>query len=103
MNILRQRKFTSAQAVRWKTTREKGRSRYILLTGILFWCGLMVIFMTVFQYWMNPESFGIVRNLGMNAVIFLTGGILFGLLTWMLAERNYSAFLAKNEETEPLR
>lgn len=60
----------------------------------------MVIWMTAFQYWMNPESFGFARNLGTNALIFPIGGIFFGVWTWVVAERSYAAYLAEEKNTD---
>lgn len=60
----------------------------------------MIVAMSIFQYWTDPDSFHIVRNIGIIAVIFPIGGIFFGLWTWAVAERNYEAFIAKNKETE---
>lgn len=60
----------------------------------------MVIGMSASQYLMYPESFQIARNVGINAVIFPIGGIFFGLWTWIIAERSYAAFLAKNKTSE---
>jgi len=77
-----------------------GRSRYILLTGVLFWGGFMVICMSAFQYWMTPDSFSISRNVGINAIVFPVGGIFFGLWAWRFAERSYVAYLAREERTE---
>jgi hypothetical protein len=70
------------------------------MTGVLVWGGWMVVWMSAFQYWMDPEAFRITRNVGINVIVFPICGVFYGLWTWVIAERKYYAYLTKNKETE---
>lgn len=85
--------MTQAQITRWKRTRERGRKRYVLHTGVFWWGGFMTVSMSAIQYWMNPETFGVVRNLGTNLLIYSIGGLIFGVWTWATSEKAYSKHL----------
>lgn len=100
MRIFRPKTLTLAQATKWETTREKGRARHVLLIGALYWGGSLAIWMSAFQYWTNPETFEVVRNIGINALVCPISGIFFGWWTWVVSERNYLAFHANNKKTE---
>ena len=93
MSIFRIRQMTPAQVSRWERTRKKGRARYVLVNGMLCWGGFMTVGMTAIQRLLHPEIFDIVRNLKVNAMVFVIGGVLFGLWTWHTTERAYAITL----------
>ena len=53
----------------------------------------MTVGMTAIQRLLHPEIFDIVRNLKVNAMVFVIGGVLFGLWTWHTTERAYAITL----------
>ena len=61
----------------------------------------MVVGMSAFQWVMHAETFGIVRNLGTNLVIYAIGGLLFGLWTWHTTERTYARTLNQTGDEDP--
>ena len=92
--------MNAVQALKWKRVREKGLTRYILVTGVLFFGGWMVIWNSAFQYWINPKAFRIVQIYETNIPIFAIGGLLLGVMFWALANRNYAAFQANENKAE---
>jgi hypothetical protein len=88
--------MTPARAEKWQKTREKGKSRYVFLFGVLWWGGFMTIFMSFFQYLTRPEKFDWIQNLLINLVVYMIGGFLFGVCTWSMAEKQYLKFREKN-------
>jgi hypothetical protein len=71
---------------RWETARAHGRRRHILVFGVLAWGLPMFIAMTFF---VNPPDHPTGKLVLFSAVIWFLGGILFGALTWYIAERRY--------------
>jgi hypothetical protein len=76
------------QASRWAATRAKGRTRYILLYGVLLW-GLFTgvfwsIAMSAVQGWERLPIYLIGALIG-----FPIGGYIFGAWTWKRAEQDY--------------
>lgn len=61
---------------KWEKIRNKGKMRYILLYGVLFWGGLTGIIMSFF---FSPLAL----------LVFLIGGIFFGIWTWNKSESLY--------------
>jgi hypothetical protein len=76
------------QAARWAATRAKGRTRYILLYGVLLW-GLFTgilwsIVMSAVQGWERLPLYLMLALIG-----FPIGGYFFGAWTWKRAEQVY--------------
>jgi hypothetical protein len=79
---------------KWEVTREKGKARFILVTGVLAW-GLPMFLVMTFLFGRRPDG---ARSLGMilvSAIIWAFGGALFGWVTWTLSEKKYQNFLQR--------
>jgi len=70
---------------KWEKLRAKGRTRYILVNGVLSYGLPMFIFMTFFvhQNDLTPIS------IGFSAMVWAACGAVFGALTWRLLEWQY--------------
>lgn len=68
----------------WKKVREKGKARYVALTGGSYGAA-MFLFMTFFQFrnWLNP------RFIVISALLWIAGGALFGIAMWTIGERRF--------------
>ena len=71
---------------RWAKTRAKGFWRFVLFNGVVVWGGVMTLFLGVLMPYLNHTS----RSLPLAAAVCLSGGLLWGVLTWLLSERMYS-------------
>jgi len=73
---------------KWERTRAKGRTRFVLVFGVLFWGVLVAIFFSLAMGALVPGSqFGLI--LGLALIFFPIGGIFWGLSVWRLTERKY--------------
>ena len=61
---------------KWGKIRKKGKTRFVLLNGVLLWGGLTGIIMS---FIMSPIAM----------ILFPVGGIFFGIITWNKAESHY--------------
>ena len=77
---------------RWEKQRAKGKTRYILMTGVLGWGAAMFVVMTFFVS--HPDELAWWR-IALSAIVCLAGGALFGFLTWALSERRYQKHLSE--------
>lgn len=68
---------------RWKHTRSRGITRYILVTGVLSWGVPMFAVMTFFVHHAEASP----RLIAMSAVIWMLGGAAFGAIMWYVCER----------------
>ncbi len=81
--------MTERQAEKWAATRAKGRSRYILLFGVLGWGLTMVVLWTALMVAdLGWSSLPVL--LPVAAIAFPCGGYLWGATMWYFAERAYS-------------
>lgn len=86
--------MTPRQVERWAATREKGRTRFIWLFGVLGWGLPMVILWTAFMV----RGFGLPSfpvTLPLAAVGFPLGGYVWGAAMWWMAEAAYRRAVAK--------
>jgi len=77
----------------WETTKTKGKTRYLLLVGVLGWGLPMFIVMT---FIIGPGSFN--KSIGgivINTIIWLIGGFVFGYTCWYYADKKYNKLVAK--------
>lgn len=70
---------------RWEKSRAIGKRRYILISGVLSYGMPMFVAMTFFAHRADLGP----KFIAMSAVLWLTGGALFGLSTWHIFERRY--------------
>lgn len=70
---------------RWKVTRAMGRTRYVLVSGVLSYGLPMFIVMTflVHREDLSPKF------IGFSAIAWAIGGALFGITMWYVLERQY--------------
>ena len=72
--------------VRWQKTRTLGKRRYVLISGVLSYGLPMFVAMTFFVHRNDLSA----RFIAASALLWLTGGALFGLITWHIFERQYA-------------
>ena len=81
---------------RWESTRQQGKLKFILLSGVLAW-GMPMFFVMTFvvnrpsdhreqPWWLILVS----------AVIWAVGGACFGFTMWTISEKRYQKYLAAN-------
>ena len=82
---------------KWEVTREKGKLKFILQTGILSW-GLPMF--GVMTFFVNRREGGelTMGRIGLSAITWAIGGILFGYIMWMLSEKKYLKFKSSENE-----
>lgn len=80
---------------RWEKTRQRGKWKFVLFNGVLFWGGPMFIVMT-FVVNRRTEKPGLIA---ISALIWALGGLLFGLAIRTISERRYQKFLAKQSSS----
>ncbi len=69
----------------WGKLRAMGRTRYVLISGVLSWGVPMFLVMT---FIVNRRDRG-ADILAISAVLWLFGGALYGWLMWVLNERKF--------------
>ena len=74
------------QKAKWERTRVKGMWRFVLLYGVLFWGGFMIVITSVYS--MIVGAF-VYNNLKFNVPVFLVSGFVFGLAVWLVGEYMY--------------
>lgn len=77
---------------KWAITRQKGKRRYVLQTGVLAWGVPMFVIMT-FIVNRRPDEPLTMGLIAISAVIWAMGGTGFGLATWAWAERRCLKYL----------
>ena len=70
---------------RWQKTRARGRMRFVLVRGILCWAIPAGTCATLINTWFNHGLS--VRQLIINVVVWLCGGVFYSLYLWNVSER----------------
>ena len=84
--------------VSWAELRDKGRNRFILVTGVLSFGIPMFIVMSFLVN--KPFEHGFtVANVSVNLGIWLVSGLVFGGLMWSFNEKRFLKEI-KNRESE---
>ena len=79
-------------AARWPAIRAGGMWRFVLLRGVAFWGGLMLVFMAiVMSVQLGPAHPRLPLVLAVAVPLCAVGGLCWGLLTWTLNERIFRA------------
>ena len=79
-------------AARWPAVRARGMWRFVLLRGVAFWGGLMLVFMAiVMSVQLGPAHPRLPLVLAVAVPLCAVGGLCWGLLTWTLNERIFRA------------
>ena len=79
-------------ATRWPAIRAGGMWRFVLLKGVAFWGGLMLVFMALLmtvQLGIAHPRLPLVLAVAVPLCAF--GGLCWGLLTWIFNERIFRA------------
>ncbi|WP_444910220.1 hypothetical protein [Microbulbifer sp. TRSA005] len=78
----------------WSKTREKGRSKFILINGLLAW-GLPMFLVMTFIANKPDDGQWSPTFIAFSAVLWALGGLAFGYFAWGSTERAYKKELAK--------
>lgn len=82
---------------KWQSTRVKGKSRFILINGLIGWGLPMFIIMTFVVN--KPEAGHMSPSLvALNAFIWAIGGLAFGYFVWSASERVFQKELKSREK-----
>ena len=60
--------------------------RFVLLYGVLFWGGLMIITSSLYRMIIGTLVYD---NLRITVPVFLVSGLVFGLVMWLVGEYMY--------------
>jgi hypothetical protein len=75
----------------WEKARAGGMLRFVLLRGVLSYGLTMFVVMT---FIVHRDALS-ARFIAISALLWLVGGAVFGVLTWLLMERMYRRALPK--------
>jgi hypothetical protein len=80
------------QLKKWKTRRELGRGKYILLYGALSWVGISMGIVQILTdaWWEGGFS---TRKIVISGIIWPIAGIIFGWSVWKRSEKQYRQFI----------
>ena len=70
---------------KWEKVRAKGRTRYVLVSGVLSYGLPMFVVMTFLVHRADLSP----RFVGISAIVWAIGGALFGAIMWYVLERQY--------------
>ena len=88
----------NARFTAWSETRKKGKMKYILINGILYYGLPMFIIIAFFVHDLLDQSEHFVSTLIIDGVGWTVGGALFGLITWSVFEYEYQKECSKRNE-----
>lgn len=84
--------ITKKELDAWREVRAKGRRSFILKRGVLFWGLFMAVSMAIFQVLIDDAPFqwgALLRQLGINLIIYPIGGYAWGAWMWWYMDRRY--------------
>lgn len=74
----------------WEQVRARGRGRFILVFGVLFWGTLMFVFSTfVSRLWRSELTPLTVAEVLLQAAVWALAGVVFGAALWAWTERRW--------------
>ena len=76
------------QRAKWEKVRAGGMWRYVLIYGVLYWGGVMIVGTSIYNFFFRPYRFSL-NELKFSVPVFLVGGLLFGLFGWLVSEHQY--------------
>jgi hypothetical protein len=80
----------SEKTQRWRAIRAKGRARFVLLYGVLGWgLGMFVIMSVLPMLFGWPRWIHIHASLLLGSVLWILGGVLWGIFMWFDSERRF--------------
>ncbi|MRH43835.1 hypothetical protein GH741_14425 [Aquibacillus halophilus] len=74
------------QMIKWEKTREFGKWKYILVSGVFG--GVVYFIISILLDIMFSRPFNFYEHI-ITGIIF---GFVYGLVSWMLSERNYKKY-----------
>jgi hypothetical protein len=79
----------------WKRTRKIGKTRYVILYGVLIW-GIAAGLSFPFLQWILFNQPTGLHHFVISLIVFQIIGIFVGIMTWNKSEKMYRQFLDKN-------
>ena len=73
---------------KWEKTKAKGKTNYILKTGVLYWGLTTAVLLSVIMHFISPEEKWYMRPL-IALVVYPIVGIFHGWRMWRYKERMY--------------
>jgi hypothetical protein len=86
---------------RWESTRQQGKVKFILLSGVLSWGMPMFAVMTFVVNRQSDQREQPGWMILVSAAIWALGGALFGFTLWTISEKRYQKYLASNPPQVP--
>ena len=84
-----------AAAAKWEKAKSKGKKRFILVYGVLYWGSLMFVLMT-FILNQKPERSHPEAFIVISAFTWVFSGALYGWMMWKILEWQHRNFLKKH-------
>jgi hypothetical protein len=78
----------ASKLAKWEEIRNKGKTRYILVAGVLFW-GLITATLSTLIVWLRSDGSLEFLDLIWPFVVFPITGIFWGTAMWWFMERMY--------------
>jgi hypothetical protein len=87
---------------KWARTRLRGRNRFVLVTGVITWGGLMAFGLILGQYFSGKFDFLVAAG---TIIFFGVGGYIVGSAAWKQHEKEFlgTEMTAKLDENTPPR
>ncbi len=80
---------------KWETKRRLGRTKFILVYGILYWAIPACIAATLIRVYLMGEKFNFnVASVSITVAVWALAGVFFGWQMWRRVETRYQDFLA---------
>jgi hypothetical protein len=76
------------QRVKWERIRAKGMWRFVLLYGVLWWGGIMIIVTSIYGFFFRRLRYTL-DDLEVLIPAFLVSGLVVGLVNWHAREYRY--------------
>ena len=81
------------QLKKWEERRKLGRTKFILIYGIVYWGIPVGIIMVLFNGWRFGFS---VPRIVTACITWPIAGVVYGFFMWHMMEKKYQQFLATN-------
>jgi hypothetical protein len=80
---------------KWEVKRRLGRTKFILVHGVIFWAIPACIAATLIRIYLMGQKFDFnATSVGITVVVWVLAGVLFGWRMWRRVEARYQDFLA---------
>ncbi len=75
------------QLKKWEKIRNKGKMRFILVNGVVYWGVFTALLWSFFMAKMSGTPF--LSYFCVAIIMFPVGGLAFGFLVWKMSEKKY--------------